>query len=64
MEKNKKKKLFHTIKITGAVNGFESLLREMDVVSLVSYETLHPPHKETPHKAQLPEASAEASQLT
>lgn len=50
------------IKIMREVNDFEALLREMAVVSQISCETLHPLHKETPHKAVLPEASAEVSQ--
>lgn len=54
----------HTFKITGAVNGSEALLREMAVVSQGSYETLHPPHKETPHKVLLPEARTEVSQFS
>lgn len=54
---------FHTIKLKGAVNGFEALLREMTAVSQGSCETLHLPHKETPHKALLPETSAEVSQF-
>lgn len=34
----------------------------MAVVSQGSFETSHPPHKETPHKVLLPEAIAEVSQ--
>lgn len=48
---------FHAIEITGEVNDI-TLLKETTVVLQGSYETLHPPHKEKPHKAVLPEACA------